>query len=212
MSLDPQVLSSLSPDDLKALLGQLAAQDPTQFTNFLKENTDARRAAKAAIGGAGRTRAPSFLDGSLELGLIAMADALEAEVVEGDDAATCSNVLKAIVEKIREKKDGAGTQEAYTLSYTEDGISHKVRVTILSETAAADSVLAKSLDAINVAGEENFGPLVDKWRKSIKRQRVDATMRAEHLASFESAVTARVEMLQGDNNGAASAAPPAPPA
>jgi len=212
MSLDPQVLQSLSKDDLKSLLSQLAVEDAGLFTAFLKENSDARRAAKAAIGSGGRTRAPSFLTDTLEQGMIAMAGALEAEVVEGDDVATCSNVLKVIVEKIREKKDGAGTQEAYTLSYEEDGISHKVRVTFLSETAAADSVLAKSLEAINKAGEENFGSLVDKWRKSIKRQRVDATVRTEHLEAFDDAVAKRKSTLTGDDNGAASAAPPAPPA
>jgi len=211
MGIDASVLAGLPLEDLKALLAQAAAQNPEAFGAVIKENDDAKRAAKSAIGGTrGRTRAPSFLSGVMEAALVAMAGGLEVDAVEGDDSATVTNVLKAMVERIREKKDGAGTQEAYTLSYDESGVTHKVRVTFLSETAAADSVLAKALGAINVAGEENFGGLVDKWRKSIKRQRVDSAVRDEHLEDFEDAVLARKTELMGDN-GAASTAPPAPP-
>lgn len=212
MSIDESVLKGLSTEDLKALLAQAAAHNPEAFGAVIKESDDAKRAAKAAIGTRGRTRAPSFLQGLMESALCAMAGGLEVETVEGDDSATVTNVLKAMVERIREKKDGAGTQEAYTLTYDEDGVSHRVRVTFLSETAAADSVLEKALGAINAAGEEDFGNLVSKWSKSIKRQRVDGAVREAHVESFNEAVASRKAELTGNDGGAASAPPPAPPA
>ena len=210
--LDEQITNGLSQEEAASLMKQLLASNPEAFASFLKEDEGARRAAKAVVGTTGRTREPSFLTDKLEIGLLAMAETLDADIVDGDDAATVSNVLASLVGYIREKKDGAGTQEAYTLSYEADGISHRVRFTIMSETAAADSVLRKALDTITAATPDSLEADVSKWRKSIKRQRVDSKVRDEHLASFNQAVAERTAVISGGDNGATSAPPPAPPA
>lgn len=212
ISLDPEVLASLGKEGLKNLFGRMMAEDPEAFGSFLKENQDARRAAKAAVGTVGRTRAPSFLTDTMEIGLLAMADALGVEACE-DDADTVSAVLASIVDQIREKKDGTGTQEAYTLSYAADGVDHRVRVTFLSESAAADNILAKALETIRGSDEGSFKNDVAKWQKSIKRQRIDKSIREQHLEAFNEAVTARkLTLTASDDNGASAAPPPAPPA
>lgn len=210
--LDENVTNALSKGDAQDLLKELLAKNPEAFASFLKEDEGARRAAKAVVGTTGRVREPSFLTDILEIGLLAMAESFEADIVDGDDAATVGNVLSALVGKIREKKDGQGTQEAYTLSYDADGVSHRVRFTIMSETAAADSVLRKALDTVTAATPDSLEADVAKWRKSIKRQRVDSKVREQHLASFNEAVAERTAVIGGSDNGAASAPPPAPPA
>ena len=182
----------------------LAAVNPNAFKSVISDSADIKRLAKQALPTGGSTRTPSFLEPIWTSVLICPAMLEATGVPHGaPDDETLTAVLAALDSKIE------GQQEAVTLSYTSEGRNHKVRLTLLSEDRAAEGKLSAALDKVEAASEKDFEAISLKARKNVKGGRIDAETRAEYLAKFDEAVSARKAALEGTNMP--PSAPPVPP-
>jgi len=202
---DPAALASMTPEEFQELLEKAAAANPEGFKTAIKGSADIKRIAKQAVGTGGSSRTPSFLEPIWPVVLIcdAMLSSLGLERSESDDD-TLVAVLAALDSKVE------GSQEACTLEYATNGRINKVRLTVLSESNAANQTLDKALAEVEAANKDNFKAVADKYRKRVKLGRVDAETRKESLSKFDAAVAARKAVIEAAQS--TPVAPPPPPA
>lgn len=201
MTFEPNT-STMSHEDLQAMLLAMLQSNPEVLTDFAKTNEDAQRLFKLALPKA-PSRSASFLSEVWPIAILAMADDLKVEIEDPEDEDAYKACLKAIDAGV------TGTQDACTLSYVDAGREHKVRITVLSEDNNASGVLDKAIKTVAEASAEDFEELAEKSRKRVKTGRVDEVTKKENLAAYDAVVQARKTALEADVPE--PEAPPAPP-
>lgn len=197
-NIDPELVSEFTREEKMAFFQQMMLDDPGVFAAFVQGNEQAASEAKSVLKVPGRPRKASWLDPVIRDMLATLVDADAFDLTDDSDE---DEILAAVDKAIA----AIGNQTATTVSYNENGVTKRVRITFLSESASSESVNEKALKEITEASAEEFSKLVDKWRKSILRQRVDKSVTTANLATFDEAAEARRGAL---GNPAAATAPP----